>query len=96
MKNLTLACALAGALGLAASSAPASAAPLSGLKNAPVVQSNTIDVKKRRHTRNQWQHRRHYNRGHYHRRHYGHRYYNQPYGYYDRRPYYSPFPFSLF
>ncbi|MBX3520645.1 MAG: hypothetical protein KF835_11585 [Xanthobacteraceae bacterium] len=96
MKNLTLACALAGALGLAASAAPVSAAPLSGLKNAPAVQSNTIDVRKRRHTRNHWQHRRHYNRRHYHRRYYGHRYYNQPYGYYYQRPYYSPFPFSLF
>ena len=88
MKNFTLACALAGALGLAASAVPVSAAPLSGLKNTPAVESNVVDVRKRRHQR-RWNHRRHHHHGYY-----RHHYY-QPYGYYQR-PYYSPFPFFFF
>lgn len=87
MKSFTLACALTGALGLAASAPPVSAAPLSGLKNTPAVESITIDVRKRRHHR-RWHHRHH--------RHYYRHHYYQPYGYYYQRPYYSPFPFFFF
>lgn len=96
MKNFTLACALAGAIGLAVPSAPANAAPLSGLTNAPAAQSNTIEVQKRRYHRRHVNRRHMHNRRHYHRGYYRNRHYHyQPYGYY-RRPYYSPFPFSLF
>ncbi len=79
MRKLMLGLAAAGAIGLATTTIPAHAGVFTGLQ-APEVESNTIDVRRRCH-HHRWSSRWHCRHRHWRHRHHRHHFYGQQFYY---------------